>query len=65
MVTATMEVMKNTRPKYKIAIIAPIATIGGARLRASRATSAVLLRDLVIGTTAQDDLVSNVARRRL
>jgi hypothetical protein len=60
-----MEVMKNMRPKYKIAIITPIATIGEARRRASRAASLVLLRDFAISATAQDDLVSNVARRRL
>ena len=65
MVTAMMEVMKSTRPKYKMAMITPIATIGEARRRASCAASVVLLRGLVMSATAQDGLVSNVARRRL
>ena len=58
MITATIEVMKNSRPKYSTAITTPIATTGNARCRASctaLTVSAVSLRGLLATVTDAND----------
>ena len=52
-VSAISEVMKNSRPKYKMAIITPIARIGNAMWRASRTALPVLNEGFVTTATVR------------
>ena len=65
MVTAMMDVMKKSRPKYRIATITPTAMTGSARCRASCTVLVVRLTGLVTSATARKTLVSTVAWRHL
>ena len=53
MITAVIDVMKKTRPKYKTAITTPMATTGIARCRASCTALAAVLTGWVTSATKQ------------
>ena len=53
MVTAVIAVTKNTRPKYRIAIMTPMATIGRDMCRASCTAVCAMLGGLIRDATAR------------